>query len=284
VNLPTDKVTAKIFDQGYRPFSGPLCSLRSRFWVIAVHELRQAWKEKWFRRLVWFAYLPTIFLSIVAVVQAKFSGLIGREPIDIWSSFWKAQVFISMLAVYFVGRNAVGEDIRTGAFVVYFSRPVGFWQYLSGKWVAMAVCIVLVTLLPGSLLAAIRWLADSGVGSIRFLGWIGVLLLLTLLLSLTLGWVMLAVSSLTRRGRAAGIVWLVLFFGLTPLAAFLVKETGSPEFAGVSFTQANVRFGEILLDGKGSAGTGLGLAFWLLCWIGVSIATTNLRLRRFRDL
>ena len=44
---------ARIYDQGYRPFDGTLASPRSRFWVIAVHELRLAWKEKWFRRLLW---------------------------------------------------------------------------------------------------------------------------------------------------------------------------------------------------------------------------------------
>ncbi len=99
MSTPETHDDARIYDQGYRPFEGQLASPRSRFLVIAMNELRLAWKEKWFKRLLWVSFIPLIVFAVLVVIQARFSMLLDKELADIWQSFWGIQLFFSMLMV-----------------------------------------------------------------------------------------------------------------------------------------------------------------------------------------
>jgi len=72
---------ARIYDQGYTPFQGKLGSVRTRFLAIARNELRQAWKGKWFRRLVWMSFFPLVGFAVFAFVQTllKVQGFAGFQ-------------------------------------------------------------------------------------------------------------------------------------------------------------------------------------------------------------
>jgi len=273
---------ARIYDQGYRPFEGQLASPRSRFLVIAMNELRLAWKEKWFKRLLWVSFFPLAVFAVLVVIQARFSMLLNKDDLaDIWKSFWGIQMFFSMLMVYFVGRRAIGEDLRTGALTVYFSRPVSFMQYITGKWLAIAVAVIGVTLMPGLVLAIFRWLAEPATDLAAFAGWAGSLVLLSALLCLTMGWAMLAVSSLTQRGRAAGIVWVIIFFVSAGVAEGVAQATGIQAFNALSFAKANGQLAEFLLDGEGSWLQALWMFLGQLAWVVVAAGVVLIRLRRW---
>ncbi len=281
MSTPETHDDARIYDQGYRPFEGQLASPRSRFLVIAMNELRLAWKEKWFKRLLWVSFIPLIVFAVLVVIQARFSMLLDKELADIWQSFWGIQLFFSMLMVYFVGRRAIGEDLRTGALTVYFSRPVSFMQYLVGKWLAIAVAVIGVTLLPGLVLAIFRWLAEPATGTAVFARWAGSLVLLSALLGLTMGWVMLAVSSLTQRGRAAGIVWVIIFFVSAGVAEGVTQATGIQALEALSFVRSNAQLAEFLLEGQGSWLQALWMLLGQLAWVVVAAGVVLVRLRRW---
>ncbi len=271
---------ARIYDQGYRPFAGDLASPRTRFMIIAANELRQAFKSKWFKRIVWLSFGPLIVFAVLVVVAARFAAL-GGQMQDIWMPFWGIQMFFAMLMVFFIGRGAVGEDLRTGALSVYFSRPVSFMQYLAGKWLAVGVGVLGVTLLPGVVLAIFRWLAEPDAGVLDFLVWVGSLLLLSGLLSLCMGWVVLAVSALSGRARAAGIVWVVLFFVSFAIGEGLYNATGIYELNALGFGQASEQLAKSLLDGGGT----LAEVFWFglgqLGWAFVGLLVVLFKLRRW---
>jgi ABC-2 type transport system permease protein len=274
---------ARIYDQGYRPFDGTLASPRSRFWVIAVHELRLAWKEKWFRRLLWVSYFPLMGFGVYVLLLARFEGLVSEMSNmgDVWQSFWGMQMFFSMLVVYFVGRRAVGEDLRTGALTVYFSRPVSFAQYLTGKWLAIAVGVAGVSLLPALLLSVFRWLAEPATGAVTFAGWVGSFLILSILMCLTMGWIMLAVSSLTQRGRAAGIVWIILFFVTAGVAEGVARGTGYFQLEALGFSKGNMSLAAYLLEGKGTLLDAAWMLLGQLAWILVAVVVVMFRLRKW---
>lgn len=271
---------ARVYDQGYRPYRGALASPRSRFAVITANQFRQAWKDKWFKRLLWMSFIPLVVFCVLVVVRARFRGLGGGIQ-DVWVSFWNVQMFFSMLMVFFVGRNAVGEDLRTGALVLYFSRPVSFVQYLAGKWLAIALGVVGVTLLPGLVLAVFKWLAEPDTGVVQFLGWVGSLFVLTVLVCLALGAVMLAVSSVTQRGRAAGIIWIVMFFVLGGVAQGVAQAAGVDALEAISYTQASVRLAGYLFEQGRSGLDALWFAAGQLAWIATGLAVVLLRLRRW---
>jgi hypothetical protein len=271
---------AKIYDQGYRPFKGELASVRSRFLIIAANELRQAWKSKWFKRIAWFSFGPLIVFAVLVVVAARFEGL-GGQMEDIWMPFWGIQMFFAMLMVFFIGRGAVGEDLRTGALTVYFSRPVSFMQYLGGKWVAIGAGVLGVTLLPGIVLAIFRWLAEPDAGVLDFLMWLGSFVLLSGLLALCTGWVVLAISALSGRARTAGIVWVILFFVSFGIGEGLAEATGIYELNAVGFGQASEQLGRTLFEGGGT----FFEAFWFcvgqLGWALAGLVVVLIKLRRW---
>ena len=271
---------AKIYDQGYRPFNGELASPRSRFLIIAGNSLRQAWKSKWFKRIVWLSFSPLVVFAVLVVVAARFEAL-GGQMEDVWIPFWGIQTFFSMLMVFFIGRGAVGEDLRTGALTVYFSRPVSFMQYLGGKWLAVSVGVLGVTLLPGIVLAVFRWLAEPDAGVLDFLMWLGSLVLLSGLLALCMGWVILAVSALAGRARAAGIVWVILFFVSFGIGEGLANATGIYELHATGFGGANEQLAAVLFSGDAS----LTDVFWFVAgqlgWALVGLTAVLLRLRRW---
>jgi len=268
---------AQIYDQGYRPFEGVLASPRTRFVVIAFNELRLAWKNKWFKRWIMGSFVPLIVFAVLVVVRSRFSFAIP----NVMSKFWETQIFFAVGIVYFTGRNAVGEDLRTGALTVYFSRPVSFVQYLTGKWMAIAVGVLFVTLVPGLLLVIFRYLVESNVGSLDLLTWLGGLLGLCALLCITLGGVMLAVSAVTNRGRTAGIVWVVIYLGLIGVAEGLANATHYSELNAISFSRASLRLSEYLLDGNRSLTEALWYILGQLAWIVLSFSVVLLRLRRW---
>ena len=271
---------ARIYDQGYRPFAGDLASTRSRFLIIAANELRQAWKSKWFKRIAWFSFGPLIVFAVLVVVAARFEGL-GAQMEDIWMPFWGIQMFFAMLMVFFIGRGAVGEDLRTGALTVYFSRPVSFMQYLGGKWLAVGVGVLGVTLVPGVVLAIFRWLAEPDAGVLEFLMWLGSLLLLSGMLALCMGWVVLAVSALSGRARAAGIVWVILFFISFGIGEGLSNATGIYELNAAGFGQASEQLARTLFEGGGT----FFEVFWFcagqLGWALAGLVVVLIKLRRW---
>ena len=200
---------------------------------------------------------------------------------DVGFPFWGILMFFALLLVFFSGRGAVGEDLRTSALVVYFSRPVSFMQYLAGKWLAVSVGVLGVTLLPGVVLAVFRWLAEPDATALDFLLWLGALLLLSGLLALCMGWVVLAISALAGRARAAGIVWVILFFVSLGVAEGLSNATGIYQLNAVGFGQASEQLAGILFRRDGS----LAEVFWFvvgqLGWAVLGLVVVLFRLRRW---
>jgi len=273
---------ARIYDQGYRPWTGPRGAVGTRFWIVAWHELAQAWKNKWFRRVVWASFFPLGVFSVLLIVTSRLGGVVQLGPADTWVQFWGVQQLFAMLVVYHLGRNAIAEDLRTGALAVYFSRPVSFAQYLGGKWLAVALGVAGVTLAPGLVLAVFQALVGEQTGPLVFLRAALSLVVLTALLAAVEGAVVLAISSLAPRGRVAGIVWVLVFFLSAGLGAGLAEASGVEALGALGFPDAHARLAERLFglrDLDVAALWALGShGLWTLGALGIVL----LRLRRWR--
>jgi hypothetical protein len=130
-------------------------------------------------------------------------------------------------------------------------------------------------------LAMFRWMAEPDASVLDFLLWLGSLLLLSGLLALCMGWVVLAVSALAGRARAAGIVWVILFFVSFGIGEGLSNATGFYELNATGFGQASEQLARVLFGGEGS----LAEVFWFtvgqLGWALVGLAAVLFRLRRW---
>ncbi|NOZ87142.1 MAG: hypothetical protein GXP49_12910 [Deltaproteobacteria bacterium] len=275
--MNTNQGQARVERLDYQPYDGPLEPLAGRFLVVAGHQLRLSRKDKWFRRLLWFSFFPLGIFAVMVIVQSKVEQ-IGNHGFNLWSPFWGAQIFSAILITYLCGRSTIGEDLRTGAASVYFARPVTLNGYLGGKWLSVFVPVLFVTLGPALLLISFRFAIEPGAGLLSFLRWLAGFLAASILLSAVMGAVMLAVSSLTRRARTAGFLWIGFIIGMSALANGLAKSFDDPIYTVISFTRASARLLAYLVEGKGSADMAAMDALSHIVWLVIGLGIVRFRI------
>jgi ABC-2 type transport system permease protein len=109
----------------------------------------------------------------------------------------------------------VANDLRTGAILVYLSRPLTRRDYVVGKLSVLLAINLFVTLVPGLLLYGVAMALAPAQFLKLELAWLGpAVALQALVLSLSLSLPALAVSSLSRSARVAGLAFFGLLMGL----------------------------------------------------------------------
>jgi ABC-2 type transport system permease protein len=167
-----------IHDLGYRSWQGPLVPQVGRFWVIAQTGIRLTWRNAWVRRLLFFSWLPALYIAVLLCLYEQILAQIeARVPVhgrlpwlegvplsenrhQIWACLlWIFYRYPQMVAVLLVvGQIApplVARDVRTKAFLLYFSRPLARFEYVLGKMVVVWAYLVLISAVPAILLYAV---------------------------------------------------------------------------------------------------------------------------------
>jgi ABC-2 type transport system permease protein len=220
------ETTGAIYDIGYRHYDGPRLGRRGAMAAIigaglrAVFGLGRSGRSK---ILPWGALVLAMMPAIVAVAIRVLVG----DVVDLYSYenyLWG----IGALLPIFVAAQApelVVNDMRHRVLALYFSRPIGRFDYVVAKLVALSLALLGLTLLPVLLLFAGRVLAAEDlvaalgdeIGALPGIVGSGVLHAVVLA---SLG---LAICSLAaRRAYAAGAV----------LAVFLIGSVASGTFQG----------------------------------------------------
>ncbi|MFK7765759.1 MAG: ABC transporter permease [Mariniblastus sp.] len=145
------------------------------------------------------------------------SGDTARIRNDVWR--WLLMVFFrypqSILILFLIGTVApalISRDLRSRAFLIYFSRPIGKLEYIFGKLCVPSAFIIAVTTLPalGLYIFAILMSPDLGVIlntwdiPLRIVAATFVLVIPTASLALML-------SSLTHESRYANFSWFAVW-------------------------------------------------------------------------
>jgi len=274
--------TARVQQLVYRPYQGPLESLGGRFRVVAAHQLRLSLKDRWFRRLLLGSFFPLGVFAVIVVVQSRISQALGRV-LDLWQPFWGIQLFFALALTYLCGRASIGEDLRTGAATVYFTRPLTRAGYLWGKWLGVALPVMVVTLGPALLLATFRLLVEPAATAALFLRWLAAAALASLLVAATMGWVMLGLSALTRRARAAGFLWIGVVVGGSALAGGLAETLDDSLWRALSFTEGSAHLFSFLAEGRVGWAEGAMGAVGMVAWALLGWMVLRLRLAAARD-
>ncbi len=224
-----------IFDQGYQHWKGRLSGHGWRWLTIASHGLRGQLKSWIVRILLLLACLPALVLVVVLALWGLFeqgtqgvTGLLQQmlppgvvsDPHAyrqaVWtigySIFFQFEIFFIMLLVVTAGPNLISQDLRFNALPLYFSRPLNRWDYFLGKLGVIAALVAAVAVLPAAAAYALgvcfsldlRVIADTWrllPGSVLY----------GLLIVVSAGTLMLALSSMSRRSLYIGIAWLGLW-------------------------------------------------------------------------
>ena len=226
-----------IYDQAYRRYEarGPLRTLR--FWPITREGLSLVLARRAFLFLIAFAWLPLVVRAVQIWVLTQAPQLSRLAPVDarLFGEYLNQQIFFTLLLSVFGGAGLIANDLRTGAILVYLSRPLTRRDYVLGKLGVLMALNLSVTLLPGLLL----YVAAVSLAPEQFLkwelAWLGpAVVAQSLVISLATSLVALAVSSLSRSARVAGLGFFGLIFGLELVRGILRAVYDRPEALLVS--------------------------------------------------
>jgi ABC-2 family transporter protein len=206
-----------IYDQGYRRYEarGPLHQVR--FWPITREAVRLILAKRAFLGLLAVSFLPFIVRVIQIYIVTRFPEAGRVLPIDgrLFGDFLNQQIGFTILLSIFGASGLVANDLRTGAILVYLSRPLTQRDYIAGKLLVPLSLNLAVTLVPGIVL----YLVGLALAPEQYLNWelawiAPAIVAHALTVSLVVSLVILAISSLSRSARVAGLGFVGLVFGL----------------------------------------------------------------------
>jgi ABC-2 type transport system permease protein len=133
----------------------------------------------------------------------------------LWQDFLSQQISFLLLifVVLYAGSGSVATDLRTGAIVLYLSRPISRMGYVLGKFLPVLLASLTITMLPGLALLLFQILLVGNLSLMQEAPWLPLsIVVYSLWVTTYFSLVVLAVSSLSRSARlaAAGFVMLAL--------------------------------------------------------------------------
>ena len=227
-----------IFDQGYQHWSGQLSGHAWRWLAITRHGVRVGMRNRFVRYILFASWVPALAL----VVMLSLWGLLERgssltttfmqylsamEPaltadprgyrVDIWrlsySYFLHIELYSSMFMVLLIGPGLISQDLRFNTLPLYFSRPIRRIDYFVGKLGVIVVFLALVMIVPSVVgyIAGLFFSLDITIIRDTFAILLGAVAF-GLLVSISAGALVLALSCLSRNSRYVALLWLGLWF------------------------------------------------------------------------
>ncbi len=207
-----------LYDVSYHRFEGERQSHLVRCWALARAQIRILMKQRRFLFLLAVSWIPAIVRAgqIYAVKQFPQAAEFIEVSPRLWQSFLSMQISPLLLLIFVVlyaGSGSIATDLRTGAIVLYLSRPISRMGYVLGKFLPVFLSSLAITLLPGLGLLLFQILLVGDLSLLREAPWLPLsILAYSLLVATYFSLIVLAVSSLSRSARlaAAGFVLLIL--------------------------------------------------------------------------
>ena len=247
-----------IHDVGYDRFDGQRTPQWMRSLALSRAELVQLWKQRGFLMLLGLCWVPAIVRGAQIYFARQFPQAAEFVNVDalLWQEFLAQQVeFLPVLLVsLYAGAGAIASDLRSGAIVIYLAKPISRFDYVLGKSLPVFGAISSITLVPALALLGLSVGLSGGFGVLEDAPWlpisiIGYSLWLTLYFTLAV----LAVSSLSRSGRIAGVGFVAIAFGTEILGSAGLSRLGLSDFPPfLRLTHAAVDISHVFFGNRAS--------------------------------
>lgn len=236
-----------IFDQGYQHWSGQLSGHAWRWLAITRQGLRTSLSGRYLRLALLLAWMPAIVLASMLCLWgllerqseyiATFQPLLGfldpamlADPREYRVVFWtlcfsyflRVELWFSMVLILMVGPNLISQDLRYNALPLYFSRPLRRFDYFLGKLGVIVALLCMVVIVPSIIAYALGLLFSLDLSIIR--DTFRILLASIaygLVIALSAGLLILALSSLSRNSRYIALFWLGIWLVSSTTAGML---------------------------------------------------------------
>jgi ABC-type transport system involved in multi-copper enzyme maturation permease subunit len=210
--------------------------------------IRRAWQSRWLRRMLFFAWLPAVWFGVgffiweqsllypdwrrfllpflqdipnIEPLRDAVQQLNPRNPDaarhTVWSwllqSFFRhPQGFLMVMVVGLIAPALISQDLRSRAFLLYFSRPLTRAEYVLGKSATIWTYLLLIATIPALGLYLLGILLSPHIDVVgatwdlpfRILAATAVLVVPTASLALCF-------SSMTQETRYAGFAWFAVW-------------------------------------------------------------------------
>lgn len=252
-----------IYEQAYRRWEarGPLRAVR--FWPITREALSLVLAKRAFIGLLVLVWIPFVVRLIQVYIVTRFPEAGRVLPVDgrLFGDFLNQQIGLTLLLSIFGGAGLIANDLRTGAILVYLSRPLTRRDYVLGKLAVLMALNYSATLVPALVLYAV----SLGLAPELFLKWelawiAPTIVLHATILSLVVSLVALAISALSRSARVAGLAFAGVIVGLEIVRGVLEGILDRPE-ARVLSLQNDLRILGNLLFGVADGGGAVPAAY-----------------------
>jgi ABC-2 type transport system permease protein len=257
-----------VFDQGYQHWSGTTSSHAWRWLAITRHGLRVALQGRALRRVLMLSWMPSLALagllcvwgllerkssliqSLIEPLQMFLGPTIIADPreyrVDVWrlcfTYFMSVELIFSMVLILIVGPNLISQDLRYNALPLYLSRPLKRRDYFLGKLGVIVALLGMVIVVPPILAYVLGLLFSLDLTIFR--DTFGILLAAIaygLVIAVSAGLLVLALSSLSRNSRYIALFW---------LGIWVVSSTVSGVLQSVEFQQQRYRMWEMERRGE----------------------------------
>ena len=236
-----------IFDQGYQHWSGQLSGHAWRWLAITRQGLRTGMTGRYLRLALLLAWLPAIVLAAMLCLWgllerqseyiATFRPLLGfldpamlADPREYRVVFWNLcysyflgiELWFSMVLILMVGPNLISQDLRYNALPLYFSRPLRRFDYFLGKLGVIVALLCMVIIVPSIMSYVLGLLFSLDLTILR--DTFRILLASIaygLVIALSAGLLILALSSLSRNSRYIALFWLGIWLVSSTTAGVL---------------------------------------------------------------
>lgn len=237
-----------IFDQGYQHWSGQLTGHAWRWLAITRHGLHNALSSWTVRLVLVVAALPALVLvfvvamwglleqksDLITAILPMLGGALNPEilagprafRVEVWtivySYFLGFEQWFAMVLVLFAGPNLISQDLRYNALPLYFSRPLRRIDYVLGKLGVIVTLLCAVIVVPAIVAYLLGMIFSLDVSILRDTFRILVAsVVYGLVISISAGLLILALSSLSRNSRYVALFWIGMWFVTSVVAAIL---------------------------------------------------------------
>ncbi len=169
----------------------------------------------------------------------------ARHGVWAWllhSFFRNSQGVMMALLVGLIAPPLISQDIRSRAFLLYFSRPIGRFEYVAGKLCTILAYLAMISLIPALILYVCGVLLSPELSVVASTWDLPLrMVAATAVLSIPTGSLALCISSLTQESRYAAFAWFAIWvlgwvsFGvLSAVEAFQDAASNGQPFAEAS--------------------------------------------------
>lgn len=226
-----------IFDQGYQHWNGTLSGHTWRWLAVTRHGVRIGFKGRILRFFLLLALLPAaglvVAISVWGLIERNASFIspivellvsmnmlsptVASDPrhyrLEVWTMcytyFHSMELTLSMILILLVGPELISQDLRFNALPLYLSRPLRRIDYLVGKLGVIAAFLGMVIIVPSLVAYALGLLFSLDVTILtETYRLLFASLAYGLVIIVSAGTLILALSSLSRNSRYVALFWL----------------------------------------------------------------------------